>query len=151
MNHLLSTRLFVVFPLPHTHTYMHANTHTHTRTCTQTLTHTHTRTQMRAIQQHIPLYLSHITQLLNNVPRQLVLILKTNDLLRSLEYSLKSPLYNQSYVTMSKYCLRAIGEHEMRRPGVTWAERVGWGTRTQLSLLMVRLYETWLWLKAVFL
>ncbi len=78
---------------------------THTPTLTpHTLTHTHTLpAQMQAIQQHIPLYLSHITQLLNNIPRQLVLILKTNDLLRSLEYSLDTPVYHQSYIIMSRY------------------------------------------------
>ncbi len=113
-------------------------------------THTHTHTQIQAIQQHIPLYLSDITQLLNNIPRQLVLILKTNDLLRGLEYSLGSPLYRQSYIIMSKYCLRAIGEHEAGKVESSWVQRAQWRAKTELSLLMVTLYETWLWIRSVF-
>lgn len=103
--------------------------------------------QMQKIQAGIPLYLAEITQLLDNVPRQLVLILKTNDLLRGIEHQLGSSQHAQSYITMSKYCVRAIGAHEVRREGTSWRERWTWRLRTNFTLMTVYLYEAWLWCK----
>lgn len=102
---------------------------------------------MDKIQAGIPLYLAEITQLLDNVPRQLVLILKTNDLLRGIEHVLGSSQHSQSYITMSKYCVRAIGDYEMRNVENSWKERWMWRLRTNFSLLTVYLYGVWLWCK----
>ena len=103
--------------------------------------------QMQKIQAGIPLYLAEITQLLDNVPRQLVLILKTNDLLRGIEHQLGSSQHAQSYITMSKYCVRAIGDYEVSRAENSWRERWMWRLRTNFSLATVYLYEAWLWCK----
>ena len=104
--------------------------------------------QMERTQAGIPLYLAEITQLLDNVPRQLVLILKTNDLLRGLEHFLGSSQHSQSYITMSKYCVRAIGDYEMNNMENCLRVRWTWRIRTSFSLLTVYLYEMWVWFKA---
>lgn len=101
---------------------------------------------MQKIQAGIPLYLAKITQLLDNVPRQLVLILKTNDLLRGIEHQLGSSQHAQSYITMSKYCVKAIGDYEVRKAD-SWRKRWTWRLRTNFSLVTVYLYEVWLWCK----
>ncbi len=95
------------------------------------------------------MYFSEITQLLDTVPRQLILILRTNDVLRGIETVLGSPIHQHSYLSMSRYCLRAIGDHEARN-SPTWAHWVVYKTRTRLSLLLISLYEVWLWWKAAF-
>lgn len=55
-------------------------------------------------------YLSEISQLLNHVPRQMLLILKTNDLLRSIETTLGTRSSASSFLNMSRCCIRALAE-----------------------------------------
>lgn len=94
------------------------------------------------------MFMSEITQLLDTIPRQLVLILKTNDLLRSSEHVLGASNHKQSFLTMSKSCVRAIGEHEAAHSS-SWAHRILIRARTGWTLLLVNLYEIWLHWKAM--
>ena len=104
---------------------------------------------MAAIQNNIPHYLPEITQLLDTVPRQLVLILKTNDLLRGIEHTLGASAHRSSYLTMSKSCLRALGNHEVS-VAKSWHSGLYWRVRTRLSLWAVWTYELWLRLQQLF-
>ena len=90
-------------------------------------------------------YFPEISQLLNSAPRQLLLILKTNDLLRSLEYTLQSNCHTHSFITMSKYCVQAIGEEEEKR-AESYCKRLILRMQTGVSLLMLYLYGWWVWL-----
>lgn len=92
---------------------------------------------------NIPRYLPEITQLLDKVPRQLVLILKTNDLLRGVEHSLGVSIHHTGYLTMAKSCLRALGEHEVAT-SPSWSIGLYWRVRMRLSILAVQTYELWL-------
>ena len=92
------------------------------------------------------MYFGEISQLLNSVPRELLLILKTNDLLRSLEFVLAPRVHTQSFIIMSKYCVRALGDQDARDSPFWW-QRMVVRTRTSLSLLFINLYEMWLWCK----
>lgn len=103
--------------------------------------------EIREMRGQIAMYLAEITQLLDTVPRQLLLIFKTNDLLRSLEHVLGSNVYQRSLVTTSRYCLRAIGDHQARN-ATSWTRKLLCRTRTGVSLAILRLYEVWLWWKA---
>ena len=99
--------------------------------------------QLKLIRTNALMYLSEITQLLDTVPRQLVLILKTNDLLRSADHVLQASNHKQSFLTMSKCCLQAIGDYDARRC-TSW---VGWvcvRVGTTWSVLRITLYEVWL-------
>ena len=92
-------------------------------------------------------YFSEISQLLNTVPRQLLLILKTNDLLRSLEHSLGTSGRSHSYLTMSKHCIRAIGKHEEQTLQRWGFNRLGKRIKMLSSVFLINLYELWVWFR----
>ena len=98
---------------------------------------------MEAIQLNIPHYLPEITQLLDGVPRQLVLVLKTNDLLRGIEHTLGTGPQHSSYLTMAKSCLRALCEHQVATTD-SWTTALYWRFRIRISILAVQTYELWL-------
>lgn len=53
-------------------------------------------------------YLPQISQLLSHVPRQMLLIFKTNDLLRGIEAALGTRASASSFLNMSRCCIRAL-------------------------------------------
>ncbi|XP_004584631.2 aarF domain-containing protein kinase 1 isoform X2 [Ochotona princeps] len=59
-------------------------------------------------------YLPQISQLLNHVPRQMLLIFKTNDLLRGIEAALGTRASASSFLSMSRCCVRALARHERK-------------------------------------
>lgn len=65
-------------------------------------------TQDMEIRSNAAAYLPQITQLLNNVPRQMLLLLKTNDLLRGIESALHTRASASSFLNMSRCCIRAV-------------------------------------------
>ncbi|XP_033967124.1 aarF domain-containing protein kinase 1 isoform X3 [Pseudochaenichthys georgianus] len=98
------------------------------------------------IQTNAAQYLPQISELLNRVPRQMLLLLKTNDLLRGIETTLQTRASSSSFINMSRCCIRAMARHRRskarsrsRRVQVTLAECV------QLCGLSV--YELLLWVK----
>ncbi|XP_057344256.1 aarF domain-containing protein kinase 1 isoform X3 [Manis pentadactyla] len=60
-------------------------------------------------------YLPQISQLLNDVPRQMLLIFKTNDLLRGIEAALSTRASSSSFLSMSRCCIRALAAHKRKR------------------------------------
>ncbi|XP_071551401.1 aarF domain-containing protein kinase 1 isoform X2 [Panulirus ornatus] len=57
-------------------------------------------------------YLPEISAVLNRVPRQMLLIFKTNDLLRGIEFSLNTQEGMKSFVIMSRCCIRSLFAHK---------------------------------------
>ncbi|KAM5177962.1 aarF domain-containing protein kinase 1 isoform 1-T2 [Callospermophilus lateralis] len=72
-------------------------------------------------------YLPQISQLLNHVPRQMLLIFKTNDLLRSIEATLGTRASASSFLNMSRCCVRALAKHNKKNA-------CSFFRRTQISL-----------------
>ncbi|XP_063692670.1 aarF domain-containing protein kinase 1-like [Bolinopsis microptera] len=70
------------------------------------------RLQEEAVRQ-IP----EISQVLNYIPRQLILILKTNDLLRGIECSLlnRNTQGVGTFLNMARYCLSALTTHKLHK------------------------------------
>ncbi|KAL5272199.1 hypothetical protein ACHWQZ_G000429 [Mnemiopsis leidyi] len=70
------------------------------------------RLQEQAVKQ-IP----EISQVLNYIPRQLILILKTNDLLRGIECSLldRNTQGVGTFLNMARYCLSALTTHRLHK------------------------------------
>lgn len=62
----------------------------------------------QALKKFVQEYFPNIARVLDRVPREMLLILKTNDLLRGIETSLGTKDQRTSLVTMSRYCVRAI-------------------------------------------
>ncbi|XP_015791523.1 uncharacterized aarF domain-containing protein kinase 1 [Tetranychus urticae] len=76
-------------------------------------------------------YFPQIAAILNRVPREMLLLLKTNDLLRSIEYSLGTKGERTSLLTMSKCCVRSIYEKKLLE------------CRNILSSTIIRLQKNW--------
>ena len=57
-------------------------------------------------------YLKEISIVLNLVPRELLLLLKTNDLLRGIETWLETRNSSSSFIHMSKCCVKVINTYE---------------------------------------
>ncbi|KAM9355874.1 aarF domain-containing protein kinase 1 [Pholidichthys leucotaenia] len=98
------------------------------------------------IRTNAALYLPQISDLLNRVPRQMLLLLKTNDLLRGIETTLQTRASSSSFINMSRCCVRAIARHRRskaqsrrRRLQITLSESV--------SLWKLSMYELFLWVK----
>lgn len=105
-----------VFYLFHTHTCvsgcMGISSHwwTYTYTCNLSFTFPVVclTWQDIEIRTNAGLYLPQISDLLNRVPRQMLLLLKTNDLLRGIETTLQTRASSSSFINMSRCCIRAI-------------------------------------------
>ena len=65
---------------------------------------------MKEIQTFAVTYIPEITEVLNRVPRQMILLLKTNDLLRGIDSKLSTP---KSFVTLSRCCVRAVKDYDL--------------------------------------
>lgn len=67
---------------------------------------------MKEVQEGIVQYVPLITEVFERLPREMILILKTNDLLRGLDARLQTKTASASFITMSKCCLRALYRDE---------------------------------------
>lgn len=98
-------------------------------------------------------YLPIVAELLAKVPRPLLLLLKTNDLLRAVDRVLQSdnPLVpSPTFMIMSSYCVQAINENrwnrargslfrEVRALSLNFMERVRFGAKRMLFWIYVKL------------
>lgn len=87
-------------------------------------------------------YTPEITQLLGTVPREMFLILKTNDLIRSTERSLGTRYPAAGFITMSKCCVRAIADDDTQHCNGVVA-KASIKLKLYYKLFMLRLYELW--------
>ncbi|XP_057587848.1 aarF domain-containing protein kinase 1 isoform X3 [Hippopotamus amphibius kiboko] len=73
-----------------------------------------TATEDSEIRNNAASYLPQISQLLSHVPRQMLLLLKTNDLLRGIEAALGTRASASSFLHMSRCCIKALAAHEKK-------------------------------------
>ena len=85
-------------------------------------------------------YVTEITELLNRVPRQLLLLLKTNDLLRSIDYRLNTSDTSRSFITMSRCCIRALTKQRLKTCD-GWRDWLRIQTDSTMSHLRITLYQ----------
>jgi aarF domain-containing kinase len=85
-------------------------------------------------------YLPEIAAILGRVPREMLLILKTNDLLRGLETSLGTRGQRTSLITMSSYCVRSI-HREKRKQSNRFLNRCLIHASEQYNLMKLYLYQ----------
>ena len=98
--------------------------------------------QAELIRANATTYMTQITELLNRVPRQLLLLLKTNDLLRSIDYRLKTSATACSFVTMSRCCIRAVTKQRLQqcRGWRDWARIQADSTLSHLRITLYQVY-----------
>lgn len=73
------------------------------------------RFQTKLLQNSVARYISKITDILETVDRQMLLIFKTNDLIRGIETSLKVQRQMTAYYSISKYCIKSVSQQKMRK------------------------------------
>jgi len=93
-------------------------------------------------------YVTEITELLNRVPRQLLLLLKTNDLLRSIDYRLNTSDTSRSFITMSRCCIRALTKQRLKTCD-GWRDWFRIQADSTMSHLRITLYQ--MYVSGVFL
>ena len=59
-----------------------------------------------------PKYLREISIVLNSLPREMLLLLKTNDLLRGLETYFNTRSSDSAFIPMTKCCIKLINSYE---------------------------------------
>ncbi|XP_047594197.1 aarF domain-containing protein kinase 1 isoform X3 [Lutra lutra] len=73
-----------------------------------------TATEDAEIRNNAANYVPQISQLLNHVPRQMLLLFKTNDLLRGIEAALGTRASASSFLNMARCCIRALAVHKKK-------------------------------------
>ncbi|XP_055957361.1 aarF domain-containing protein kinase 1 [Patella vulgata] len=97
------------------------------------------------IRQNAAQYIFEISDILNRIPRQMLLILKTNDVIRGIESSLKTPANAVSFINMSKCCTKAVARHRLKHCH-SWFGRLKIVSGEQWQLFKINLYECYLWI-----
>ncbi|KAL3873505.1 hypothetical protein ACJMK2_036614 [Sinanodonta woodiana] len=104
----------------------------------------YTASEEQVIKDNAAQYFIEISEILNRVPRQLLLIMKTNDVLRGIEASLQARSNASSFINMSRCCIRAVGLDDLRKAdGYFTAFKIHIKTNWQLCKLSF--YEFFLW------
>ncbi|XP_062603304.1 aarF domain-containing protein kinase 1-like [Saccostrea cucullata] len=106
-----------------------------------------TQSESDEIKDNAANYLIEISEILNKIPREMLLILKTNDVLRGIEYSLNIRPNATSFLNMSRCCVQAVGEDEYRQCH-SWSSRMAVQFSTSWQLLKISIYEFFLWLQS---
>ncbi|KAK3597878.1 hypothetical protein CHS0354_029458 [Potamilus streckersoni] len=104
----------------------------------------YTASEEQVIKDNAAQYFIEISEILNRVPRQLLLIMKTNDVLRGIEASLQVRSNASSFINMSRCCIRAVGLDDLRKAdGYFTVFKIHINTNWQLCTLSF--YEFFLW------
>ncbi|XP_031746275.1 aarF domain-containing protein kinase 1 isoform X2 [Xenopus tropicalis] len=103
--------------------------------------------QALEIRSNAATYLPEISQLLASVPRQMLLLLKTNDLLRGIETSLGTHASSSSFLNMSRCCVRALARHRKEKTDSLWSY-IHISLAETFSLGQLQIYEIVLRLQA---
>lgn len=81
---------------------------------------TPTAAEKDLMQLNTTLVLPSISDILEQVDRQMLLVLKTNDLIRGIEYTLQTNNRMTSFWVMSKCCVRSVGLHDSQNAASQW-------------------------------
>ncbi|XP_058847745.1 aarF domain-containing protein kinase 1-like isoform X1 [Acipenser ruthenus] len=98
------------------------------------------------IRTNAALYLPQISELLNKVPREMLLLLKTNDLLRGIETTLQTRASASSFFNMSRCCIRAIAKYQKKRSRSRY-KKMQISFSEAFTLWQINLYELLLWIR----
>uniref|UniRef100_A0A914LHA4 ABC1 atypical kinase-like domain-containing protein n=1 Tax=Meloidogyne incognita TaxID=6306 RepID=A0A914LHA4_MELIC len=106
--------------------------------------------EIRRVQNFAASLIPQISLLLDSLPRQMLLLLKTNDLLRSIALRLKAEHNLDSFTEMSKHCVQAVYFHSIASSHFA-LERFRLRLKMYTLLVGIRLYEIYLFIYCLFL
>uniref|UniRef100_A0A0N5CH68 Protein kinase domain-containing protein n=1 Tax=Strongyloides papillosus TaxID=174720 RepID=A0A0N5CH68_STREA len=89
---------------------------------------------------------SRINEVLANMPREMLLILKTNDLLRSIEYKLGVSNRADSFIEMARFCTSSVYVEKLRKVDNTFSYFKLW-LNMYWRLLKIEIYSRFLMIK----
>ncbi len=89
-------------------------------------------------------YLPEIAEVLNSIPREMLLILKTNDLLKGIEGALHCRANASSLLIMSKCCVEAVYQQQARSC-TSWWGLIRLSIAKHIALAKISIYEFYLW------
>lgn len=95
------------------------------------------------LRQYAVQYFPQITNILARVNREMLLVLKTSDLLRGIENSLGTRGERQSLIKMSRYCIRSVFDDEISK-GRSFITRMNLSLMKNWLLLKLCLYHWYL-------
>lgn len=79
-----------------------------------------TSAEKELVQSNTTLVLPHISDILEQVDRQMLLILKTNDLIRGIETTLQTQNRMTSFWVMSKCCVKSVASQDISNATSEW-------------------------------
>lgn len=94
-------------------------------------------------------YMYEINQLLSNVPRELLLILKTNDLLRSIETRMGTKGQQMSFIIMTRYCSENVHRNLLEKCQ-NWSCKFKVKSAHSWIDFKLKVYQLYLWMKWYF-
>ncbi|KAF7623467.1 ABC1 domain-containing protein [Meloidogyne graminicola] len=106
--------------------------------------------EAKRVQNFAASLIPQISLLLDSLPRQMLLLLKTNDLLRSIAFRLKAENNLDSFTEMSKHCIQAVYFHSINKSQFLF-ERLNLRLKMFSLLIGVSLYEFYLFITCLFL
>ncbi|XP_052276490.1 aarF domain-containing protein kinase 1-like isoform X1 [Dreissena polymorpha] len=109
-----------------------------------------TEAENQELSDNAGMYMIQISEVLNSIPRQMLLIMKTNDVLRGIESILHSRASASSFINMSRCCIRAMGQHKLKHSS-GFVKAFKTRLYTQWLLLKVDLYSLYLWISSSYL
>ncbi|XP_077992469.1 aarF domain-containing protein kinase 1-like [Glandiceps talaboti] len=109
----------------------------------------HSDSEAALIKVSAAMYLPQISDLLNRIPRQMLLLLKTNDLLRGIEWTLQTHADASSFINMSRCCVRALTNHQLKNCH-GWFCHAKVRLRGMIMQRKIDIYEFYMWLWASF-
>lgn len=103
----------------------------------------YTSGEKELFQKEIPDLLPKITEVLERVNRHMLLILKTNDLIRSIEYNLNTHTRMSAFLEMSTCCVKSVYGEKLKNCSSNWRK---WliSLQEQWSLFKIVVYYTYL-------
>lgn len=87
--------------------------------------------------------LPKITEVLEKVNRHMLLILKTNDLIRSIEYNLSTHTRMTAFLEMSKCCIKSVYGEKLRTASSVWSQWIIC-LQEKWSIFKILVYYTYL-------
>lgn len=107
-----------------------------------------TDNEKNEFQKEIPNYLPQITGVLQDVDRQMLLIFRTNDLMRGIEHTLKTHARMSSFLVMSRWCVRSVFNEQLKDCKIKM-KRWYLQAAQQWTLLKISLYYAFLSIRSL--
>ncbi|KAG7298939.1 hypothetical protein JYU34_017406 [Plutella xylostella] len=102
-----------------------------------------TSSEKSQFQDELPHFLHYVTECLETVDRQALLVLKTNDLIRSIEHALGTREHMVGFQVMSKCCMKSIYNLEYKQQNSLW-RRWLLSVNYTMSIFMLYIYGVYL-------